>query len=93
MRGEAQYTFEFDEAKSRANKSKHGIDFLQAQVMWLDGDLLRLSTRSDVEPRFLFIGTIGGKHWSAIATYRGETIRLISVRRSRVREVQAYEGE
>lgn len=54
---------------------------------------LRLSARSDTEPRLLFIGRIGGKHWSAIATHRGEAIRLISVRRSRPQEVQAYEGE
>ncbi len=64
-----------------------------AQGLWLDGDLLRLPVRSDAESRFLFIGRIGDVHWSAIATYRGETIRLISVRRSRPREVQAYEGE
>lgn len=88
-----QHVFEYDEAKSRANKAKHGIDFVEAQDLWLDGDLLRLTARSELEPRFLFIGRIGDRHWSAIATYRGETIRLISVRRSRPREVQAYEGE
>ena len=87
-----QHTFEFDEAKSRANKAKHGIDFVEAQTLWLDEDLLKASSRSDVEPRFLFVGMIGITHWSAIATYRGETIRIISVRRSRIREVEAYEG-
>ena len=28
--------FEYDEAKSQANKLKHGIDFVQAQALWLD---------------------------------------------------------
>ena len=88
-----QYSFEFDEPKSRANKAKHGIDFVEAQDLWLDGDLLCLVARSETEPRFLFIGRIGDAHWSAIATYRGEAIRLISVRRSRPQEVAAYEGE
>lgn len=88
-----QQSFEFDEAKSGANKSKDGIDFVEAQALWLDGDLLRLTANCESEPRFLFIGRIDGRHWSAIATYRGESIRLISVRRSRPREVQAYEGE
>jgi len=88
-----RYTFEFDEAKSRANKAKHGIGFVEAQELWLDDNLLRAASRSETEPRFLFIGMIGGKHWSAIATYRGETIRIISVRRSRAREVEAYEGQ
>ena len=88
-----QYTFEFDEAKSCANKAKHGIDFLEAQELWHDDNLLRAASRSKTETRFLIIGMISGKHWSAIITYRGETIRIISVRRSRVREVEAYEGQ
>jgi len=88
-----RYEFEFDDAKSRANDAKHGIDFVAAQELWLDPDLLRLPARSDAELRFLFIGRIGEWHWSAIATYRGETIRLISVRRSRPKEVQAYAVE
>jgi hypothetical protein len=88
-----QYSFEFDEPKSRANKAKHGIDFVEAQDLWLDGELLRLTAHSFTEPRYLFVGRIGDTHWSAIATYRGEVIRLISVRRSRPQEVAAYEGE
>ena len=86
-----QYSFEFDEAKSRANKKKHGIDFVEAQDLWLDGNLLRIAARSESEARFVFVGLLSGRHWSAIVTYRGETIRLISVRRSRPLEVEAYE--
>ena len=89
---EAQPAFEYDDAKSVANQAKHGIDFEEAKSLWLDSELLRLSARFDSEYRYLFIGRLRGQHWSAIATYRGETIRLISVRRSRPREVQAYEG-
>jgi hypothetical protein len=87
------YEFEWDPAKSSANKAKHGIDFVEAQELWLDSDMLRLSARSEAEPRLLFIGRIGDRHWSAIATLRGDAIRLISVRRSRPREVEAYESE
>ena len=88
-----QFAFEFDDAKSRANESKHGIDLVEAQALWLDGNLLRVAARAGEEPRFVVIGLIGGKHWSAVITYRGETIRLISVRRSRSSEVQLHEGE
>ena len=87
-----QYVFEFDESKSRANRIKHGIDFMEAQELWLDDNLLRLCCSTESERRYLFVGMIRGKHWSAIVTYRREMIRIISVRRSRVREVQAYEG-
>jgi uncharacterized protein len=85
--------FEFDEEKSLANLSKHGIDFYEAQVLWDDPDLLEFPAKSDNESRFLVIGRIKSKGWSAIITHRGEKIRLISVRRSRTKEVELYESE
>lgn len=84
--------FEFDERKSRANREKHGIDFIQAQAIWNDPDLIEIPAVTVDEPRFLVIGRIDGKHWSAVITYRSENIRLISVRRSRSEEVAIYEG-
>lgn len=84
--------FEYDDDKSTANLKKHGIDFLDAQALWKDPDLLEIRAKSDDEPRFLVIGLIGPKHWSAVITYRNGTIRLISVRRSRKREVELYES-
>ena len=84
--------FEYDDDKSQTNLEKHGIDFLDAQALWNDPDLLEIRAKSEDEPRFLVIGLIGQKHWSAVVTYRNGTIRLISVRRSRKREVELYEG-
>ena len=84
--------FEFDERKSRANKAKHGIDFVEAQALWLDELLIEIPARTADESRFLVVGLIAGKHWSAVITYRGERIRLISVRRARAEEVALYEG-
>jgi hypothetical protein len=83
---------EFDDRKSRANKAKHGIDLLEAQALWDDVDLLEIPARLEDEPRSVVIGRIGGKHWSAIITYRGECIRIISVRRSRDEERELYES-
>ena len=84
--------FEFDERKSRANKAKHGIDFVEAQALWLDELLIEIPARTTDESRFLVVGLIAGTHWSAVITYRGEVIRLISVRRARAEEVALYEG-
>lgn len=84
--------FEFDPRKSAANKRKHGIDFVDAQVLWNDEDLVEVSARTTDELRFLVIGTMGGKHWSGVITYRDDTIRIISVRRSRKEEVEIYES-
>jgi uncharacterized protein len=84
--------FQYDDDKSPTNLEKHGIDFLDAQALWNDPDLLEIRAKSEDEPRFLVVGLIGQKHWSAVVTYRNGTIRLISVRRSRKREVELYES-
>jgi len=84
--------FEFDTDKSRTNKQKHGIDFDKAQALWSDRDVIEIPARTSDEPRSLVIGRIGRRHWSAIITYRGDRIRIISVRRSRSEEVAIYEG-
>ena len=85
-------TFEFDEPKSRSNLLKHGIHFVDAQILWNDPRLLEIPAKTEDEPRYLVIGLIGDKHWSAVITYRGINIRLISVRRSRTEEVALYES-
>jgi uncharacterized protein len=84
--------FEFDETKSQANLLKHGINFDDAQDLWSDPSLLEISAKTEDEPRYLIIGLINKKHWSAVITYRGTVIRLISVRRSRTEEVALYES-
>ena len=84
--------FELDESKSPANSAKHGIDFLAAQALWLDELLIEVPARTVDEPRFLVIGRIDGKHYSAVITYREQRVRIISVRRSRQEEVAIYEG-
>jgi uncharacterized DUF497 family protein len=86
------YLFEFDAAKSFSNRSKHGVDFVEAQELWNDIMLLEIPAKTEDEPRHLVIGLINGKHWSAVITYRGLNIRLISVRRSRTEEVALYES-
>jgi len=83
--------FEFDQRKSRSNQKKHGIDFGGAQALWEDPDLIEVPARTTDEPRFLLVGAIGDEHWSAVVTYRGDRIRIISVRRSRNEEIELYE--
>jgi uncharacterized protein len=85
-------TFEFDETKSQANLLKHGINFIDAQALWNDPRLLEIPAKTEDEPRYLIVGLINGKHWSAVMTYRNTNIRLISVRRSRTEEVSLYES-
>jgi len=84
--------FEFDAAKSESNRAKHGIDFVEAQSLWNDPMLLEIPAKTDDERRFLVIGRIDERPWSAVITYRGGNIRLISVRRARTEEVALYES-
>jgi uncharacterized DUF497 family protein len=85
--------FEFDPDKSAENKRKHGIDFEDAQKLWADSGLVEIPARTTDEFRWLLIGKINEKHWSAVITRRGDNIRIISVRRARDEEVALYESE
>ncbi len=84
--------FEFDENKSRSNKLKHGVDFVEAQVLWQDDDRIEVPARTADEPRLVIVGKIGAKVWAAVVTYRNGKVRIISVRRARQQEVELYEG-
>jgi uncharacterized DUF497 family protein len=61
-------TFEFDSSKSQRNREKHGIDFDEAQALWDDEDRLEIPAKTLDEPRFLVVGKINNKYWSAVIT-------------------------
>lgn len=82
--------FEFDPAKSEANRVKHGIDFDSAKALW-DGTVVEVSALTSDEARMVVIGKLGGKYWTAVITRRASGIRIISVRRSRDKERKIYE--
>jgi len=85
--------FELDENKSVSNKLKNGVNFVEIQMLWEDFDLLEIPAKSiQDEGRCLVIGKIDEKHWSVVITYRNDSIRIISARRSRKREILYYES-
>jgi len=85
--------FEYDPEKSAENKRKHGVDFEEAQALWSDCALLEIPARVSDEPRWVVIGRLAEKHWSAVITRRNDNVRIISVRRSRDEEVEIYESQ
>jgi len=87
-----EFEFEFDPNKNENNKKKYGIDFIEAQTLWDDLDLIEIPAMTENEPRFLVIGRIAKIYWSGIITYRGKKIRIISVRPSRKEEIRIYES-
>lgn len=86
-------SFEYDPAKSEANQEKHGIDFMVAQALWADDDLVTFPAKERGEERWAALGKMAGKHWVAFYTLRDANIRLISVRRARAGEVNYYESQ
>lgn len=86
--------FEWDARKNIVNRSKHGIDFETAKELWLDENRIEINAPHPVEERRILIAQHHGKHWTAVYTIRGRSsIRFISVRRAREREVLLYEKE
>jgi uncharacterized DUF497 family protein len=84
--------FEFDKQKSKKNKIKHGIDFVEAQYLWDDPDCVVIPARTIGETRYLLIANYKNNIWSAIFTVRNKKIRIISVRRSRRNEEEIYKS-
>ena len=84
--------FEYDRNKSKTNKEKHDIDFVEVQEIWNDENLIEIPAKNVDEQRYMLIGKIKEKHWSVIITKRSEKIRIISARRSRNEEVNLYES-
>ena len=82
--------FEWDEDKSRTNKIKHGIDFDTAKQLWTDDSRVEIHTPYPLENRGILIGKVRKKLWTAVFTWRGGAIRIISVRRARKKEASLY---
>ena len=85
--------FEYDDTKSKINKEKHGIDFVEAQNLWQNADALIVPARIiEDEVRYALISLFRNKCFVAIFTLRDEVYRIISVRRCRKNEEKSYEN-
>ena len=82
--------FEYDPQKSDLNQSKHGIDFIRAQLLWSDERRVVVPARSSTESREAIIAELDGNPWTANYILRGGVTRIISVRRSRHEEREGY---
>ena len=82
--------FEYDPAKSEANKQKHGIDFERAKELWGDANRAEFVARFSDEPRLGLIAGLDDKLWTTNYTLREDRARIISVRRARENEEAIY---
>jgi hypothetical protein len=81
--------FEWNERKRLTNVAKHGIDFIDAKEIWA-GDVLEAPSPRHEEARFIAYGVVEGRIIAVVFTRDGETLRLISARRARNYEREAY---
>jgi uncharacterized DUF497 family protein len=85
---------EFDEAKSARNLEERGIGFERFADMDLTRSISREDTRVEYGERCIgLVGPIGGRLHVAVITYRGERVRVISLRRANSREERRYAKE
>lgn len=83
--------YEWDENKNQKNLSKHKVDFNRIVDFEWDTALEHIDDRYDYgEVRRRAIGYIGVGLYHLIFTYRGDAIRIISLRKANKREVKEY---
>ena len=81
--------YEWDHAKRRSNLSKHGVDFVAIRSFDWDTAVIAHDDRH-AEPRFIATGFIGQRLYVAVFTERGDSVRVISLRRANSREARRY---
>jgi uncharacterized protein len=84
--------YEWDKGKAAENLRKHGVDFADAIEALEDPNRLEeIDTRFAYdEERILIIGMAHGRVLFAVATFRGEKCRIISVRKATKHEQGRY---
>lgn len=82
--------FEWDDTKEEANIAKHEIDFDTAIDLFDGRGFIETSSSYPDEERWLRTGIVDGRFMTVIWTRRGNTIRIISARRSRANEKRNY---
>ena len=86
---------EFDADKDEVNRFKHRLSLAFGQQIFGDPNHAILPTirTGDEEERFKAIGLIDGKLYTAIHVWRGDVVRMISVRRSNGNEQRDYDSD
>ena len=83
--------YEWDYAKQRSNLQKHRVDFTAIEDFEWDTAIIKPTSRHR-ETRYMAIGYIGDRLYAVVYTMRGNTTRIISLRRASRREEGEYAG-
>jgi len=82
----------FDPAKDARNREKHGISLVEAEHLdWETVKSFHDRRRAYGEDRQVGYGFLKGRLHSVVYTYRGMSLRIISLRKANMRERKKYE--
>jgi hypothetical protein len=72
-------SFEWDAAKDRVNRAKHGVSFARAQTAFFDPRRVIAEDlgHSGTEPRYFCFGAVAGGVVTVRFTWRGGRIRIL----------------
>lgn len=84
--------YEWDESKRISNLAKHGLDFLDAPLIFEGLHLLGSGHIVENEVREIATGLIGEHVATAVFTRREQVIRIISLRRANNGEKRRYQA-
>ena len=86
--------YEWDPKKAADNLRKHGVEFLDAVIVFDDDRAITLLDEHPTEERYLTFGMDAQGRVLAISyAMKGSTIRIISVRKATSRERAQYEDK
>jgi uncharacterized DUF497 family protein len=81
---------EFDPNKDEQNVAKHGVSLARFVDIDVDSAIFARSAHLQ-EERYVVVGRIDGRLHVGVITYRGERVRVISLRKANRRELRKYE--
>jgi uncharacterized DUF497 family protein len=86
--------FTFDPEKNARNVAKRGLSFdLVERLEWETAIVVEDTRRNYGEIRLQVLARLEGRLYAAVATPRGEDLRVISFRKANRREVERYGKE
>jgi uncharacterized DUF497 family protein len=89
-----ELTFEWDEAKDKTNRTKHGISFAEAKTVFGDPRSITIvdEQHSNEEDRYIDIGMSSAGRLIVVSyTERDPNIRIISCRKATKSEQKTYD--
>ena len=85
--------FDYDPAKDEINRFKHRLPLAFGERVFeaVDHVILPSLREEDAEERYKAVGLVDGKLYTAVHVWRGDTVRIISMRRSNASERRDYD--